>query len=109
MNSLALFHFPLKVGHVPKRLAGVAIVGGSTSIGESGGVGRSGSFNSFGSSLDFSKASSNSSSKGSVFLSCSSGSCGSGSSHNFPCATKDSSAKGLNTDSETWSLESVSC
>jgi hypothetical protein len=31
MNSLALFCFPLKEGHVPKRLVGVgaAIVGGS--------------------------------------------------------------------------------
>jgi hypothetical protein len=68
MNSLVLFRFPLKVGHVPKRLAGVAIVGGSISMGESGGVGGSGSFDSFGSSLDFSNVSSNSLLKGSVFF-----------------------------------------
>ena len=45
MNSLAFFRLPLKVGHVPKRLAGVgadAIVGGS-GIGLSGGIGDPGS------------------------------------------------------------------
>jgi hypothetical protein len=109
MNSLVLFHFPLKVGHVPKRLAGVAIVGGSV-MGESGGIGDPGSLGESGTSSGMSSASLNSSSKGSEFLSCSGcSSIGSNSSRNFPCATKDSSVKGLNTDSETRSLESVSC
>jgi hypothetical protein len=84
MNSLALFRFPLKVGHVPKRLAGVAIVGG-LGIGLSGGIGEPGllgSGDSSSGSLVLSGASSNSSSKGSVFFS------SSGSSFNFPCATK---------------------
>jgi hypothetical protein len=55
MNSLALFRFPLKEGHVPKRLVGVdvAIVGGS-GIGPPGGIGDPGLLGSVGSSSDFS-------------------------------------------------------
>jgi hypothetical protein len=116
MNSLALFRFPLKEGHVPKRLVGVsvAIVGGSGigppgGIGDPGLLGSGGSLRSSSGLSDFSgsSASSNSSSKGSGFL-C--GSDGPGSnSFDFPCAIKDNPAKGLNTDSETWSLESSSC
>jgi hypothetical protein len=112
MNSLALFRFPLKEGHVPKRLVGVdvAIVGGS-GIGPPGGIGDPGLLGSVGSLRsssglsDFSgsSASSNSSSNGSDFL------CGSDDSFDFPCAIKDNPVKGLNTDSETWSLESSSC
>jgi hypothetical protein len=116
MNSLALFRFPLKEGHVPKRLVGVnvAIVGGS-GIGPPGGIGDPGLLGSVGSlrsssgSSDFSgsSASSNSLSNGSDFLY---GSDDLGSdSFDFPCAIKDNPVKGLNTDSETWSLESSSC
>ena len=109
MTSLALFRFPLKVGHDPKRLFGVAIVGGSV-IGESGGIGDPGSSGESGTSSGLSSASLNSSSKGSELLSCSGcSSIRSNSSRNFPCATKDSSVKGLNTDLEIWSLESASC
>jgi hypothetical protein len=110
MNSLAFFRFPLKEGHVPKRLVGVdvAIVGGS-GIGPPGGIGDPGLLGSVGSlrsssglsDLSGSSASSNSSSNGSdVFGS---------DSFDFPCAIKDNPVKGLNTDSETWSLESSSC
>jgi hypothetical protein len=116
MNSLVLFHFPLKEGHVPKRLVGVgvAIVGGSGigppgGIGDPGLLGSDGSLRSSSGLSDFSgsSASSNSSSKGPGFL-C--GSDGPGSnSFDFPCVIKDNPAKGLNTDSETWSLESSSC
>jgi hypothetical protein len=116
MNSLALFRFPLKEGHVPKRLVGVdvAIVGGS-GIGPPGGIsdpgllGSDGSLRSSSVSSDFSgsSASSNSLLKGSGFLY---GSGGPGSnSFDFPCAIKDNPAKGLNIDSEIWSLESSSC
>ena len=44
MNSLAVFHFPLKEGHDPKRLVGasVAIVGGPSG-GLGSGVGGGGS------------------------------------------------------------------
>jgi hypothetical protein len=116
MNSLALFRFPLKEGHVPKRLVGVsvAIVGGSGigppgGIGDPGLLGSDGSLRSSSGSSDFSgsSASSNSSSKGSGFL-CGLGGPGSNS-FDFPCVIKDNPAKGLNTDSETWSLESSSC
>jgi hypothetical protein len=103
MNSLALFRFPLKEGHVPKRLVGVdvAIVGGS-GIGPPGGIGDPGLLGSVGS-----LRSSNSSSNGSDFLY---GSDDLGSdSFDFPCVIKDNPVKGLNTDSETWSLESSSC
>jgi hypothetical protein len=91
----------------------VAIVGGS-GIGPPGGIGDPGLLGSVGSlisssgSSDFSdsSASSNSSSNGSVLY----GSDGLGSdSFDFPCAIKDNPVKGLNTDSETWSLESSSC
>jgi hypothetical protein len=112
MNSLVLFRFPLKEGHVPRKLVGVgvAIVGGSGigppgGIGDPGLLGSDGSLRSSSGSSDFSgsSASSNSSSKGS-------GLDGPGSnSFDFPCAIKDNPAKGLNTDSETWSLESSSC
>jgi hypothetical protein len=116
MNSLALFHFPLKEGHVPKRLVGVgvAIVGGS-GIGPPGGIsdpgllGSDGSLRSSSGSSDFSgsSVSLNSLSKGSGSL-C--GLDGPGSnSFDFPCVIKDNPVKGLNTDSETWSLESLSC
>jgi hypothetical protein len=116
MNSLALFRFPLKEGHVHKRLVGVdvAIVGG-LGIGPPGGIGDPGLLGSVGSlrsssgSSDFSdfSASSNSSSNGSDFLY---GSDDPGSdSFDFPCAIKDNPVKGLNTDLETWSLESSSC
>ena len=115
MNSLAFFHLPLKVGHVPKRLVGVgadAIVGG-LSIGLSGGIGDPGSGSlgsfsgsgSFNSSSSGSGASSNSALKGSTSFFGSSGGPGSGS-LDFPSAVRD---KGLNTDSETGSLESSSC
>ena len=79
MNSLAFFHLPLKVGHVPKRLVGVgadAIIGGS-GIGLSGGIGDpgSGSLGSFFDSGSFdsssgSGASSNLASKGSTVTPC---------------------------------------
>jgi hypothetical protein len=106
MNSLALFRFPLKEGHVPKRLVGVdvAIVGGS-GIGPPGGIGDPGLLGSVGSLR--SSASSNSSLNGSDLL-CGSDGLGSDS-FDFPCAIKDNPVKGLNTDSETWSLESLSC
>jgi hypothetical protein len=86
---------------------GVAIVGGS-GIGPPGGIGDPGLLGSVGSlrSSD-SSASSNSSSNGSDLL-CSSDGLGSDS-FDFPCAIKDNPVKGLNTDSETWSLESSSC
>ena len=115
MNSLAFFRLPLKVGHVPKRLVGVgadAIVGGS-GIGLSGGIGDpgSGSLGSFDSSSGSgsgSGASSNSASKGSTSFFGSSGGPGSDS-LDFPSAMRDNPVKGLNTDSETGSLESSSC
>ena len=117
MNSLAFFHLPLKVGHVPKRLIGVgadAIVGGS-GIGLSGGIGDPGSDSLdslFGSgSFDSSSgsgASSNSASKGSTSFFGGSGGPGSGS-LDFSVAMRDNPVKGLNTDSETGSLESSSC
>ena len=117
MNSLAFFCLPLKVGHVPKRLVGVgadAIVGGS-GIGLSGGIGDPGS-DSLGSSsgsgsFDSSSgsgASLNSVSKGSTSFIGGSGGPGSGS-LDFPSAMRDNPVKGLNTDSETGSLESSSC
>jgi hypothetical protein len=96
-------------------------VGGS-GIGPPGGIGdpgllgsvgslrsSSGSLRSSSGSSDFSgsSASSNSSSNGSDFL-CGSHGLGSDS-FDFPCAIKDNPVKGLNTDSETWSLESSSC
>ena len=104
---------PLKVGHVPKRLVGVgadAIVGGS-GIGLSGGIGDpgSGSLGSFSDSGSFSSGVSlNSASKGSTSFFRSSGDPGSGS-LDFSVAIRDNPVKGLNTDSETWSLESSSC
>src|SRR5580692_3111489 len=117
MNSLAFFHLPLKVGHVPKRLVGVgadAIVGGS-GIGLSGGISDpgSGSLGSFSGSGSFdsssgSGASSNSASKGSTSFFGGSGGPGSGS-LDFSAAMRDNPVKGLNTDSETGSLESSSC
>ena len=119
MNSLAFFHLPLKVGHVPKRLVGVgadAIVGGS-GIGLSGGIGDpgSGSLGSFSGSGSFdsssgsgSGASSNSASKGSTSFFGGSGGPGSGS-LDFSVAMRDNPVRGLNTDSETGSLESSSC
>ena len=118
MNSLAFFHLPLKVGHVPKRLVGVgadAIIGGS-GIGLSGGIGDPGSGSldsssgsgSFDSSSSGSGASSNSASKGSTSFFGSSGGPGSGS-LDFPSVIRDNPVKGLNTDSETGSLESSSC
>ena len=116
MNSLAFFHLPLKVGHVPKRLVGVgadAIVGGS-GIGLSGGIGDPGSssLGSFSGSGLFdsssgSGASSNLASKGSTSFFGGSGGPGSGS-LDFPSAIRDNPVKGLNTDSETGSLESSS-
>ena len=111
MNSLAFFRLPLKVGHVPKRLVGVgadAIVGGS-GIGLSGGIGDpgSGSLGSFDSSSG-SGASSNSVSKGSTSFFGGSGGPGSGS-LDFSCVMRDNPVKGLNTDLETWLLESSSC
>ena len=117
MNSLAFFRLPLKEGHVPKRLVGVsadAIVGRS-GIGLSGGIGDlgSGSLGSFSGSGLFdsssgSGVSSNLASKGSTSFLGGSGSPGSGS-LDFPSAIRDNPAKGLNTDSETGSLESLSC
>ena len=118
MNSLAFFHLPLKVGHVPKRLVGVgadAIIGGS-GIGLSGGIGDPGSGSldsssgsgSFDSSSSGSGASSNSASKGSTSFFGGSGGPGSGS-LDFPSVIRDNPVKGLNTDSETGSLESSSC
>ena len=117
MNSLAFFRLPLKVGHVPKRLVGVgadAIVGGS-GIGLSGGIGDpgSGSLGSFSGSGSFnsssgSGASSNLASKGSTSFFGSSDGLGS-SSLDFSVAIRDNPVKGLNTDSETGSLESSSC
>ena len=117
MNSLAFFRLPLKVGHVPRRLIGVgadAIVGGS-GIGLSGGIGDpgSGSLGSFSGSGSFdyssgSGASSNSASKGSTSFFGGSGGPGSGS-LDFSVAIRDNPVKGLNTDSETGSLESSSC
>ena len=120
MNSLAFFCLPLKVGHVPKRLVGVgadAIVGGS-GIGLSGGIGDpgSGSLGSFSGSGSFnssssgsgSGASSNSASKGSTSFFGGLGGPGSGS-LDFSVAIRDNPDKGLNTDSETGSLESSSC
>ena len=119
MNSLAFFCLPLKVGHVPKRLVTVgadAIVGGS-GIGLSGGIGDpgSGSLGSFSGSGSFnsssgsgSGASSNSALKGSTSFFGSSGGPGSGS-LDFPSVIRDNPVKGLNTDSETGSLESLSC
>ena len=119
MNSLAFFHFPLKVGHVPKSLVGVgadAIVGGS-GIGLSGGIsdpwsGSLGSLSGFGlfdsSSGSGSGASSNLASKGSTSFFGGSGGPGSGS-LDFSVAMRDNPVKGLNTDSETGSLESSSC
>ena len=118
MNSLAFFCLPLKEGHVPKRLVGVgvdAIVGGS-GIGLSGGIsdpgsGSPGSFSgsgSFNSSSSGSGASSNSASKGSISFLGGSGGPGSGS-LDFPSVMRDNPAKGLNTDLETRSLESLSC
>ena len=117
MNSLAFFRLPLKVGHVPRRLVGVgadAIVGG-LGIAISGGIGGpgSGSLGSFSGSGSFnsssgSSASSNSASKGSTSFFGSSGGPGSGS-LDFSCAMRDNPVKWLNTDSETWSLESSSC
>ena len=118
MNSLAFFHLPLKVGHVPKRLVGVgadAIIGGS-GIGLSGGISDPGSGSldsssgsgSFDSSSSGSGASSNSASKGSTSFFGASGGPGSGS-LDFPSVIRDNPVKGLNTDSETGSLESSSC
>ena len=118
MNSLAFFRLPLKVGHVPKRLVGVgadAIVGGS-GIGLSGGIGDPGSGSlgsssgsgSFDSSSSGSGVSLNSASKGSTSFFGGSGGPGSGS-LDFPSSIRDSPVKGLNTDSETGSLESFSC
>ena len=108
MNSLAFFRLPLKVGHVPRRLVGVgadASVGGS-GIGLSGGIGDPGS-GSLG-SFSGSGASSNSVSKGSTSFFGGSGGPGSGS-LDFSVAMRDNPVKGLNTDSETGSLESSSC
>ena len=118
MNSLVFFHLPLKVGHVPKRLVGVGvdvIVGGS-GIGLSGGIGHPGSGSlgsffgsgSFNSSSSGSGVSSNSASKGSTSFFGSLGGPGSGS-LDFSVAIRDNPVKGLNTDSETGSLESSSC
>ena len=117
MNSLAFFHLPLKVGHVPKRLVGVgadAIVGG-LGIGLSGGIGDpgSGSLGSFSGSGLFdsssgSGASSNLASKGSTSFFGGSGGPGSGS-LDFPSAIRDNPVKGLNTDLETGLLEPSSC
>ena len=117
MNSLAFFRLPLKVGHVPKRLVGVGadtIVGG-LGIGLSSGIGDpgSGSLGSFSGSGSFdsssgSGASSNSASKGSTSFFGGSGGPGSGS-LDFSVAMRDNPVKGLNTDSETGSLESLSC
>ena len=119
MNSLAFFHLPLKEGHVPRRLVGVgvdAIVGGS-GIGLSGGISDpgSGSLGSFSGSGSFdsssgsgSGASSNSASKGSTSFFGGSGGPGYGS-LDFSVAMRDNPVKGLNTDSETGSLESSSC
>ena len=119
MNSLAFFHLPLKVGHVPKSLVGVgadAIVGGS-GIGLSDGIGDpgSGSLGSFSGSGSFdpspdsgSGASSNLASKGSTSFFGSSGGPGSGS-LDFSVAMRDNPVKGLNTYSETGLLESSSC
>ena len=116
MNSLAFFHLPLKVGHVPKRLVGVgadAIVGG-LGIGLSGGIGDpgSGSLGSFSGSGLFdsssgSGASSNLASKGSTSFFGGSGP-GSGS-LDFSVAIRDNPVKGLNTDLETGLLELSSC
>ena len=117
MNSLAFFRLPLKAGHVPKRLVGAgadAIVGGS-GIGLSGGIGDPGSDSlssssgsgSFSSSSGFG-VSLNSVSKGSTSFFGGSGGLGSGS-LDFSCVMRDNPVKGLNTDSETWSLESSSC
>ena len=117
MNSLVFFHLPLKVGHVPKRLVGVgadAIIGGS-GIGLSGGIGDpgSGSLGSFSGSDSFdsssgSGASSNLASKGSTSFFGGLGGPGSGS-LDFSCMMRDNPVKGLNTDSETGLLESLSC
>ena len=117
MNSLAFFRLPLKVGHIPKRLVGVgagAIVSG-LGIGLSGGIGDpgSGSLSSFFASGSFdsssgSGASSNSASKGSTSFFGGSGGPGSGS-LGFSVAIRDNPVKGLNTDLETWLLESSSC
>ena len=91
-----------------------AIVGGS-GIGLSGGIGDpgSGSLGSFSGSCLFdsssgSGVSSNSASKGSTSFFGSLGGLGSGS-LDFSVATRDNPVKGLNTDSETGSLESSSC
>ena len=115
MNSLAFFHLPLKVGHVPKRLVGAGAIVGGSGIGLSGGIGDpgSGSLGSFPGSGSFnsssgSGASSNLASKGSTSFFGGSGGPGSGS-LDFPSAIRDNPVKGLNTDLETGLLESLSC
>ena len=99
---------------VPKRLVGVDAIVGGLGIGLSGGIGDpgSGSLGSFSDSGSFdsssgSGASSNSGSKGSVPFGGSGGL--ESSSLDFPSVMRDNPANGLNTDSETWSLESASC
>ena len=103
MNSLAVFRFPLKDGHDPKRFVGcdaVAIVGGPDG-GLGGGSGSSGGSTSIGSPL-FS---------GSFFSSKGSGDLGDPGLSTFidsPCPDKDN-LKGLSVECSARSLESGSC
>ena len=113
MTSLAVFCFPLKEGHDPKRFVGwdaVAIVGGPGG-GLGGGVGGSGSglgsgvlggSTSIGSPL-FSGSSF--SPKGSSVL----GDLGLSTFIDSPCPDKDNPVKGLSTECSARSLESGSC
>ena len=107
MNSLVVFHFPLKEGHDPKRFVGcgaVAIVG-SPEGGLGSGVGGSGSLGgsmSIGSPL-FS---------GSSFSLKGSGELGDPGLSTFigsPCPDKDNPVKGLSIECSARSLESGSC
>ena len=104
MNSLAVFCFPLKEGHDPKRFVGwdaVAIVGGPGG-GLGGGVGGNGSGSSGGS---MSIGSPLFSSKGFGEL----GDPGLSKFIDSPCPDKDNSVKGLSTECSARSLESGSC
>ena len=112
MNSLAVFCFPLKEGHDPKRFVGagaVAIVGGPSG-GLGGGVGGGsglgsgvlGGSTSIGSPL-FSGSSF--SPKGSGVL----GDPGLSTFIDSPCPDKDNPVKGLSTECSARSLESGSC
>ena len=110
MNSLAVFRFPLKEGHDPKRFVGcdaVAIVGGPDGglgggVGGISGSGSSGRSTSTGSPL-FS---------GSFFSSKGFGDLGDLGLSKFidsPCPDKDNPVKGLSAECSTRSLQSGSC